>query len=143
MNNKQLAYIMSKRDKARKYRSQITDPEKIREFDQKQWAKINVRRYYYVERCYAALNGLEGEQLRIINFTVYFNGQWWVNLDWASRINLPNRCYWQDTGHSYIRLTPFGINWVLDYLLHRNNVLVVRKQTGLDRFKFSEIDKIH
>jgi len=142
MNNKQLDYIISKRDKAKKYRSKITDPEKLKEFDLKQWASINVRRYYYAERCYEALARLEGEQLRIINYTLYYNGNWWVTLDWAASNYMPNRCWWHDDTKKYIRLNEYGVLWTMCFLLRRNNVVVVRKQTGLDRFRFSEIDKI-
>lgn len=139
---KQIAWVIDNRKRQEATLAKINSPETRNELRMKYYVKNQTRRYWYVDRCRAYLDSISGNPERCINYTLIYNGQYYVHLDWAAKINLPNRCYWQDSTTCWLALTPFGINWVLDFLLHRNRILVVRKSTLVDRKGEAEINKI-
>lgn len=142
MDKKQLAWVITSRQMQRSKEAKIINPEERAKAEHFHYIKNNIKRFYYVERCRAYLDSISGAPERCINYTLFYNGQYYVNLDWAAKINLPNRCYWHDGNNLWLALTTFGITWVLDYLLHRNKVLVIRKSTLVDRKGEPNIEKI-
>ena len=130
MTAKQLTWIISKRAYAKKALERISDPEARRLFKAKLAAKLNTRTFWNAESCYNYLRNLSGNPERVINYTIHYDGSFYVTVRWAAEHDLPYACYRHDGKTDWVELTPFGIMWLLDYMLHRNGKLVIRKLSG-------------
>ncbi len=131
LTKQQISWVIKNRERQEKRLTGISDQEEKEKYRKMIYAKNNTRRFFYVDRCISYLSGLSGSTEKCVNFTVYYTGRFVVSLDWAAKHNLPNQCYWHDARTDWVELTPFGLNWAFDYLLHRNRVLVVRKVSGI------------
>lgn len=88
--------------------------------------------------CYRYITDRMYEKTRCINYYVYYDHYAYIELSWAIKIGIPHTAWYEDDAVGVVTLTPYGLQWVLRYLLRKHGVLISRPLTQGDLFILEE-----
>lgn len=75
---------------------------------------------------------------RCINYYLFFDSYAYISLNWAVKVGVPSSAWYEDETTEMVTLTPYGLQWVLRYLLRKYGVLIIRPLSLKDRFILSQ-----
>lgn len=99
----------------------------------REWNK-RIKIFEDAELCYRFVTDRMYEKTRCINYYVWFDYYAYIRLSWAIKVGVPHTAYYEDDVTEMVTLTPYGLQWVLRYLLRKHGKLVIRPISLEDRF---------